>query len=290
MPHRRGDGRAINDVAEGVGVQDDEVLLTMKSAVDTKINSTPHKPLFSFGVITDIQYADIDNGRSFLGVPRYYRHALIGVQRAVQAWNKKGDLSFAIHFGDLVDGFCPKEKSRTAFNTVLSELAKFQGGHVYHMIGNHCLYNLPRQELNQILHIPTSKSEQRSYYSFSPMPEFLFVALDGYDISTLGWPTDHPHFKAAMELLNRRNPNDEKNSPVGLRGVNQRFVKFNGAVGEKQLEWMETKLQEAQDAGQKAQIRMATSTSTTIISHFEELVEWNPWKCSSNSLSHHSFY
>lgn len=215
-------------------------------------NPNPNaKPLFSFGVITDIQYADIDDGKSFLGVPRYYRHALEGLQRAVQSWNVKGDLSFAIHFGDIVDGYCPKEDSKAAFNRVTNELANFTNGHVYHMIGNHCLYNLPREELNDILAIPTSKERQQSYYSFTPHPGFLFVVLDGYDVSALGWPEDHPHTKLAHSLLNSRNPNEEKNSPDGLVGVERRFVKFNGGVGDEQLEWLESTLREAEIANQK---------------------------------------
>ncbi|KAG0603215.1 hypothetical protein M758_10G075900 [Ceratodon purpureus] len=219
-----------------------------------KQESPPQKPLFSFGVITDIQYADIDDGRSFLGVPRYYRHALVGLRRAVEAWNQKGDLAFAIHFGDIVDGWCPKDQSRAAFERVIGELENFKGGRVYHMVGNHCLYNLPRQELNEIFGIPTTKEGQQSYYSFSPNPGFLFVVLDGYDVSALGWPEDHPHTKAAMEILNTRNPNEEKNSPDGLVGVERRFVKFNGGVGEEQLAWLEKTLQEATDAKQKVVI------------------------------------
>ena len=33
-------------------------------------------PLFSFAVLSDVQYADIPDGASFGGTPRYYRHAL----------------------------------------------------------------------------------------------------------------------------------------------------------------------------------------------------------------------
>ena len=33
-------------------------------------------PLFSFAIVTDVQYADIPDGASYGGTPRYYRHAL----------------------------------------------------------------------------------------------------------------------------------------------------------------------------------------------------------------------
>ena len=94
--------------------------------------------LFSFGVISDIQYANIENGFSFKKVPRYYRcellhkimpyrpvdmlmrlrcwglanslellicslvshrAALPALQRAVQMW-KERDVDFGIHFGE----------------------------------------------------------------------------------------------------------------------------------------------------------------------------------------------
>lgn len=224
---------------------------------DMTIKDTPEAsemPLFSFGVITDIQYADIADGKSFQGVPRYYRHSLECVHRAVESWNSNNHhLAFAIHFGDIVDGFCPKQDSRAAFDKVLRALSEFQNGSVYHMIGNHCLYNLPREDLNKILSIPTS-ANSHSYYSFSPHPKFRFLVLDGYDVSALGWPEDHPHTKLAAEILTTRNPNVEKNSPEGLEGVDRRFVKFNGGVGEDQLQWLEQSLREAESEGQKVVI------------------------------------
>ncbi|CAI5461135.1 unnamed protein product [Closterium sp. Yama58-4] len=193
------------------------------------------KPLFSFGVITDVQYADINDGQSFLGIPRFYRHSLEVVKKAVEDWNQSTPpMSFAVHFGDIVDGFCPRDRSEEAVNTVLDALAGFTAGPTYHMIGNHCLYNLPRVTLNKMLAIPTA-ADNRSYYDFSPFPNFRFVVLDSYDVSLLGWPEDHPHAVKAREVMERENPNEEKNSPEGLEGLNRRFVKFNGGVGEEQL-------------------------------------------------------
>ena len=112
------------------------------------------QPLFSFGVITDVQYADIPDGHSFLGVPRYYRHSILALQRAVRKWNQIGKLQFTLHFGDIVDGLCPKEESRTAVLNVIKGFDEFNGP-VYHMLGNHCLYNLPRSDLISLLKIPS---------------------------------------------------------------------------------------------------------------------------------------
>ncbi|XP_057443667.1 manganese-dependent ADP-ribose/CDP-alcohol diphosphatase-like isoform X3 [Lotus japonicus] len=132
------------------------------------------QPLFSFGLISDVQYADIPDGRSFLGVPR---------------------------------------------------------------------------ELLPLLKIQTL--DGRAYYDFSPVPEYRFVVLDTYDISALGWPQDHPKALEAMKLLREKNPNENKDSPNNLEGLERRFLKFNGAVGKEQMEWLDGVLQEATELEQK---------------------------------------
>ncbi|KAK8958374.1 Manganese-dependent ADP-ribose/CDP-alcohol diphosphatase [Platanthera guangdongensis] len=211
--------------------------------------STAHaqQPLFSFGVITDIQYADIPDGRSFLGVPRYYRHSIQVLQRAVDNWNRLTKLKFSMNFGDIVDGFCPKEESRSAVEQVLKEFDYFDGP-VYHMIGNHCLYNLPRSDLTAMFKIPSLRGE--AYYEFSPSPEYRFVILDGYDVSVIGRPLDDPKALEAIRFLEEKNPNDDKNSPAGLLGPDRRFLMFNGAVGKEQLEWLDKILKESAECEQ----------------------------------------
>jgi manganese-dependent ADP-ribose/CDP-alcohol diphosphatase len=219
----------------------------MAAANGIAINGSAKAPLFSFGVIADVQYADIPDGRSFLGVPRYYRHSISVLQRAVSRWNTHNNLKFAINFGDIIDGFCPKHKSLWAVQKVLDEFDKFNGP-TYHMFGNHCLYNLPRSKLVSSLRMPTDSD--RAYYDFSPCPEFRIVVLDAYDFSCLGWPQDHPVTAAALKLLDEKNPNSDKNSPDSLVGVERRFVKFNGAVGKEQLSWLNVVLQDASTHGQ----------------------------------------
>ncbi|CAN6914536.1 unnamed protein product [Brassica oleracea] len=220
------------------------------TAQEFTMGSVTTQPLFSFGVIADVQYADIPDGRSFLGTPRYYRNSILVLQKAVQAWNQHGNLKFVINMGDIVDGFCPKDQSLSATKKLVDEFEKFQGP-VYHMIGNHCLYNLPRRELLPLLNIPSRDDDYNAYYDFSPTPEYRVVVLDGYDISAVGWPEDHPKTLAALKILDEKNPNSEKNSPEGLVGVERRFVKYNGGVGEKQLEWLDGVLKDATESNQR---------------------------------------
>eukprot|EP00696_Hemimastix_kukwesjijk_P013658 gnl/Hemi2/27104_TR9105_c0_g2_i1.p1 gnl/Hemi2/27104_TR9105_c0_g2~~gnl/Hemi2/27104_TR9105_c0_g2_i1.p1 ORF type:complete len:221 (-),score=29.58 gnl/Hemi2/27104_TR9105_c0_g2_i1:3-665(-) len=210
-------------------------------------------PLFSFGLISDVQYADIDNRRSFAGATRHYRHALSHLEEAVASWNYRHlprscaasspsaatpsaspstppstppsapssassassslpRLAFAMHLGDLIDGFNPKHQAETALSTVLEVFARLDRVPVYHIIGNHCLYNFPRGELCARLGLPAL-----GYYSFEPHPAWRVLVLDAYDISGLGREQDHPHRTEAEEILNARNPNSDKNSPCTLR-------------------------------------------------------------------------
>ncbi|PIA51631.1 hypothetical protein AQUCO_01100470v1 [Aquilegia coerulea] len=206
------------------------------------------QPLFSFGVISDVQYADIPDGRSFLGVPRYYRHSIQVLQRAVNGWNDHQKLKFAVNFGDIVDGFCPKQESLNAVEKIVKNF-ETSNCPVYHMIGNHCLYNLPRKNLLPLLKMPTRNGQ--AYYDFSPTPEYRFVVLDGYDISAIGWPSYHPKTMEALEVLQEKNPNSDKNSPAGLVGLERRFLMFNGAVGREQLGWLDQILKESTELRQK---------------------------------------
>ncbi|XP_073299520.1 manganese-dependent ADP-ribose/CDP-alcohol diphosphatase-like isoform X2 [Primulina huaijiensis] len=254
------------------------------------VNAQGRQPLVSFGVISDVQYADIPDGRSFLGVPRYYRHSLLVLQRAVKKWNEQ-QLKFVINFGDTVDGFCPKDQSLTAVDKIVNEFSIFNGP-VYHMIGNHCLYNLPREKLLPILNI--HNRECRAYYEFSPIPEYRFLVLDGYDISAIGWPMDHPNTLKALNFLKERNPNSDKNSPNGLLGLDRRFLMFNGGVGKEQMEWLDRVLQDATKADQKVIICChlpldpgASSNEALLWNHEEVMDLIHHYKCVKVCIAGH---
>lgn len=238
--------------------------------------SQGREPLFSFGLISDVQHADIPDGRSFLGVPRYYRHSILVLQRAVKEWNAHQKHKFVINFGDIVDGFCPRDQSFNTVKKVVNEFDMFKGP-VYHMIGNHCLYNLPRSKLLPLLKIQSP--EGHAYYDFSPVLEYRFVVLDGYDISAIGWPQDHPKTLEALKFLREKNPNVEKNSPTGLVGLERRFLMFNGAVGKEQMEWLNGVLQEATELKQKVVVCChlpldpGASSKEALLWNYDEVME-----------------
>lgn len=108
--------------------------------------------------------------------------------------------------------FNPRDESAAALSAVLKEF-ELLGRPVYHMLGNHCLYNLPRHTLNQQLGI-YAQDGQSSYYAFSPNEHWRFVVLDGYDLSMIGWPATHPHHEAAVQILDENNPNEVRIASV----------------------------------------------------------------------------
>lgn len=46
--------------------------------------------------------------------------------------------------GDIIDGWSPKDRAASTLDLLVSEFDKLGKPH-YHIIGNHCLYNLPRK-------------------------------------------------------------------------------------------------------------------------------------------------
>jgi len=94
---------------------------------------------------------------------------------------------------------------------LINAFDQLTGRPTYHMIGNHCLYNLPRTKLHEMLNIPPA-ADGASYYSFSPHARWRFVVVDAYDISLLGWDADHPRHQEAQALLDKHNPNQVQRS------------------------------------------------------------------------------
>jgi predicted GNAT family N-acyltransferase len=114
--------------------------------------------LFSFGVVADVQYADLPVGTNFLKtVTRYYRHALDALALAVQSWLHDGagpnggaaPVAFVAQLGDLIDGKNADHGQTAAaaadIHGVLSRLGSIP---VHSAIGNHEVMNFGRSHLH----------------------------------------------------------------------------------------------------------------------------------------------
>lgn len=205
-------------------------------------SSDPSK-LFSFSVISDVQYVDAKPGRNYLKTrKRDYRNSLLICKKAGDTARLE-NVSFALQLGDIIDRKnANAKKSSKAINEVLSS---FKNIKLYSVVGNHDLYNFSLNELSQKLKIPFN-----GYYHFSPFPGFRFVVLNTYDFSVINPKTKD----AAYKYLAKYNMNnlDNKNSWfVGLKGLNRRFVPYNGALSHDQINWFQNILDYSDNENEK---------------------------------------
>lgn len=235
-------------------------------------------PLLSLGLIADVQYADIPDGASFdKSEERFYRASLEHARSASAAWVAAG-CELAVNLGDAVDGANAKRRQgRPALAQVLSALAPTP---LFHVVGNHELYNFARGDLHSLLPLPSlarigpaasAPDANRLYFHADVAPGWRLVVLDAYDIAlethhattedteedsgVAVTPPATPSVThaAAIELLRARNPNPcaagdgVGNFFAGLEdaGAAQRWVPFNGAVGPDQLAWLRSTLADA---------------------------------------------
>eukprot|EP01023_Acetabularia_acetabulum_P068511 TRINITY_DN9727_c0_g1_i13.p2 TRINITY_DN9727_c0_g1~~TRINITY_DN9727_c0_g1_i13.p2 ORF type:complete len:366 (-),score=60.97 TRINITY_DN9727_c0_g1_i13:913-1896(-) len=212
---------------------------------------SPQPSLFRLGVVSDVQYADVEDGASFWGTPRFYRHSLQALKRAMMFWNQN-NVHMGINLGDIIDGKSQGVCSETAMTNVLNSFNIFNGK-THHAIGNHCLYNFDRNALHKKLQINGETSEQ-SYYSVEITPDWKIIVVDSYDVATIGREQSHPHTKLAHEILEKNNPNECKYDNSNMAGPERRFVCFGGGIGFKQLQWLRNELQTAQKLSQKVLI------------------------------------
>src|SRR5262249_5518512 len=105
--------------------------------------------LATFGLITDIQYADVDDGTNFDGTrQRFYRQSLALTREAVSHWRThQPQPKFLLQLGDLVDFKCTlQQDSHGAMRRVLDELEALHDVPVMHIWGNHDMYNFKVSE------------------------------------------------------------------------------------------------------------------------------------------------
>ncbi|XP_027033375.1 manganese-dependent ADP-ribose/CDP-alcohol diphosphatase isoform X1 [Tachysurus fulvidraco] len=221
-------------------------------------------PLFTFGVIADIQYADLKDGYNYRRTrKRYYRNSLQLLRNAIRSWNEEDvKPSFILQLGDIIDGFNSKNgASDKALKTVMDEFRSCSA-QVHHVWGNHEFYNFSRSDLfssdlNSEVKVDEEIDDRMDLvyaYHFSPAPNFRFVVLDAYDLSIIGREESCEKYSQSLDIIKSHNPNEELNQPAGIYPLDERFVKFNGGFSQGQVDWLDRVLTSADEKGEKVTV------------------------------------
>jgi manganese-dependent ADP-ribose/CDP-alcohol diphosphatase len=178
-------------------------------------------PLFSFGLLADVQYANCDP----LGT-RFYRNSLVKLADAVGTF-RNSSVSFVVNLGDLID------RDFNSFMPVL-DILNSSGLKIYHCTGNHD-YNVENKLKS---HIPVPGNSQSGYYSVD-IKGFRLIFLDGNEISTYA-SDDKDVIGQAADLI---------------RGLKRKgFINamdWNGGIGNSQLLWLDGQLTQAASKNEK---------------------------------------
>jgi len=182
------------------------------------------KPLFTFGVVADIQYADKDTSGA-----RRYRESVPKLAGAVAEWSKQ-DLAFVVELGDIVDGRGAETGKDLA---KVLETLKPLGVPLHHVLGNHDVAALGHDAAVQALGLG------KPYYDFA-QNGWRFVVLDGMGLSLGGWPAESERLKAAKAYLQ-----------ANQKGNRPELVQWNGAIDDEQKKWLEETLAKAAKDGER---------------------------------------
>lgn len=178
-------------------------------------------PLFSFGVLADLQYADKDTANR-----RDYRGSMAKLDAAAK-WFASERLEFVVQLGDLVDGGVDNlDRMLAAWNRLAPPKR--------HVIGNHD-GEIDRAVLLRRLGL------KRAYYDFA-VRGWRFLVLDGMDWSVSpGWPESSENRRRGAlmldELRRRKEPNAQS---------------WNGGIGEAQMIWLRRTLRQASARKERA--------------------------------------
>jgi predicted phosphodiesterase len=185
------------------------------------MSAQSQKPLFSFGVIADVQYADADAAGT-----RFYRSSAVKLREALTDL-KSDSVSFVINLGDLID------RDFTSYKPIM-DLLDSAGLKIYHVSGNHD-YSVETKYKKKI---PVLNPSKKGYYSIV-FENFRFIFLNGNEIST-------------YSSINKATI---KNASVNLEAMKKKgeinAVDWNGGMSTEQISWLKTELDISNTAGEK---------------------------------------
>jgi len=182
------------------------------STAGTLSSNQDQKPLFSFAIITDVQYCDCDP----VGT-RFYRNSLVKLQEAVRSFRIDSP-SFVINLGDMIEkDFVSYKPLFRVFDTA--------GIKIYQVSGNHDFSVEPRFKKR----IPPLQSNKEGYYSFA-YGKFRFIILNGNEVSTY-YSTNKSIIKQAGDYITKLRSEGDVNG-----------MDWNGGMSSRQILWLSNQL------------------------------------------------
>ena len=186
------------------------------------------KPLFSFGIVTDVQYCDCDPEGT-----RYYRLSTGKLREAMNTF-RADSVKFFVNLGDLID------RDYKSYKPVL-DIIDSSGLKVYHLTGNHDYSVNDRYKKR----IPVPLLSKEGYYSFV-VDHFKFIALNGNELSTYA-SANKTQIKQAEDYISFLKDSGSMNA-----------YDWNGGISTRQLGWLKDQLDDA----------VAKNEKVFILSHF----------------------
>ena len=192
------------------------------SRLPAQAQPTAEAPLLTFGLLTDVQFADVEPKGE-----RHYRASIPKLKAAV-ATLAKLNLPFTLHLGDFVD------RDFKSFGSVLPLLDRL-GHPVHHLLGNHD-YDLADAEKACVV---STLGMPHDYYMVRHSGVRLLM-LDTTDLAAYKHPAASPQAKAAADRLSQLAATKAANAQP-----------WNGGLGTHQLAWLVRELAAADAAGEK---------------------------------------
>jgi predicted MPP superfamily phosphohydrolase len=200
------------------------MLLSMPESGNNSNSLIPdqsQKPLFSFGIITDVHHCNAQPEGT-----RFYNESALRLRDAVASL-KADSADFLINLGDLID------RDYASFEPVL-KIIDSSGLKTYHCLGNHDFSVDARYKKR----LPVPMPDKSGYYSFT-VDNFRFVILNGNEVST--------YAQTGKAAILKTEEYIESLKAEGM--VNA--LDWNGGLGVKQLEWLGIQLDEAVSKNEK---------------------------------------
>ena len=251
----------------------------------TMASASADPPAFTFGLLADIQYVDVDDKPNFTGTQwRRYRNALVVagdgevLQPAPELDSCCTTATSSTTSARLTSRRTrsPKHEAMSALGEVMSVLSEARCENWHFTVGNHELYNFTRDELRDGVSAPGATLPFRCadangdfFYAFKPSAGWRVLVLDAYDVSIYRNGRERGLDAEALATLCANNANCDKyvseNPDIletermsgtfpyfkDLEGLDSRWVPFNGGVGEAQLSWVKEQLEEATAADER---------------------------------------